>query len=126
MMSGFGTRREHMRRVTSSEAPPHTAKKSKARHRFARGSVVLLRLRRSGHLPWPSKNLLHSQRLRPWKMSRPAMSACVRSVTLTAVLVGILSWHAVGPAPDPVAHAQAPAPPRVVAIVGASVVDLKG
>ena len=54
------------------------------------------------------------------------MRACVRSVTLTGVLVGILSWQAVGPVPDPVAHAQAPASPRVVAIVGASVVDLKG
>ena len=54
------------------------------------------------------------------------MRACVRSVTLTGLLVGILSWQAVGPVPDHLAHAQAPAPARVVAIVGASVVDLKG
>jgi imidazolonepropionase-like amidohydrolase len=52
----------------------------------------------------------------------------VRSLRLTSVLVGIFAWSAVGPAPDPLAHAQAQAPAslRVVAIVGVSVVDLKG
>jgi imidazolonepropionase-like amidohydrolase len=58
--------------------------------------------------------------------SSPAMTACARSVTLTGVLVGILSFHAVGRVPYPLAHAQALPASRVVAIVGASIVDLKG
>ena len=49
-----------------------------------------------------------------------------RVILLTGVLAVILSWPTAGPSRDALAHAQAPAAPRVVAIVGASVVDLNG